>query len=311
MHLPLLAERMAGVKILCAGASGFLGSALATELASAGHDVHRLVRREPTGDAEHRWDPESESVDAGLVADFDVVVNLAGAPIAHWPWTAHWRNEILQSRVHTTGTLARAIAEAASPPVFVVASGMAIHGGDRGSEWLDESSSEGTSFLADVVRAWEAAAEPVRVVGGRVVHLRTGVVADRGGGVMRPILPIFRAGLAGRLGTGRQYFSIISLRDWVGAVRFLIDRGDCAGAFNLVGVQPPTNAEFTRALAAKLRRPAVLWVPETPMRLALGGLADELLGSLRMRPARLVAAGFQHRDRDLDAVLDAALAASR
>lgn len=296
------------MRILVAGASGFLGTALVAALASAGHDVHRLVRREPAGDDEHRWDPDGDDVDAALVAGVDVVVNLAGAPIAHWPWTARWRQEILQSRVRTTATLARAIAAAQSPPAYVVASGMALHGADRGSEELDESGSDGTGFLADVVRAWEAAADPARNAGARVVHLRTGVVADRGGGALRLMLPVFRAGLGGRLGSGRQYFSLISLRDWVAAAQFLVEHPDCAGPYNLVGVQPPTNAEFTRALAAKLHRPAVLWVPQLPLRLVLGGLADELLGSLRMRPARLVEAGFRHRDRDLDAVLDAALA---
>lgn len=297
------------MKILLAGASGFLGTALRTELTAAGYDVHRLVRREPAAADEHRWDPDSAAVDADLVAGCDVVVNLAGAAIAHWPWTARWREEILASRVRTTGTLARAIAQAPSPPTFVVASGMAIHGNDRGSQWLDETSSEGAGFLADVVRAWESAADPARAAGARVVHLRTGVVADRRGGALRLMLPAFRAGLAARVGSGRQYFSVISLRDWVGAVRFLIEHGDDAtGPFNLVGVDPPTNAEFTKALAAKLHRPAVLWVPQTPLRLALGGLAGELLGSLRMRPTRLVDAGFEHRDRDLDAVLDVALA---
>jgi uncharacterized protein (TIGR01777 family) len=295
------------VKILLAGASGFLGTALRAELATAGHEVHRLVRREPSGADEHRWDPDGGEVDSALVAGCDVVVNLAGAPIAHWPWTATWREQILRSRVRTTSTLARAIAEAPKPPAFVVASGMAIHGGDRGAEWLDESSSTGTGFLADVVRAWEAAAHPARTAGARVVHLRTGVVAHRTGGALRVMLPIFRAGLAARLGSGRQYFSLISLADWVGAVRFLIEHSACEGHYNIVGLDPPTNAEFTRALAAKLHRPAVLWVPAAPMRLALGGLAGEVLGSLRMRPARLVDAGFAHRDRDLDAVLDAAL----
>lgn len=295
------------MKILIAGASGFLGTALRTELATAGHEVHQLVRREPSGADQHRWDPDSGEVDSTLVAGCDVVVNLAGAPIAHWPWTARWREQILQSRVRTTATLASAVAEAPSPPALVVASGMAVYGSERGAEWLDESSSTGTGFLADVVRAWEAAADPARAAGARVVHLRTGVVADRTGGALRLMVPVFRAGLAARLGSGRQYFSLISLRDWVGAVRFLIEHADCEGRFHIVGLDPPTNAEFTRALAAKLHRPAVLWVPATPMRLALGGLAEELLGSLRLRPTRLVDAGFVHRDRDLDAVLDAAL----
>jgi hypothetical protein len=295
------------VKILLAGASGFLGTALRAELATAGHDVHRLVRREPAGSDEHRWDPDGGEVDSTLVAGCDAIVNLAGAPIAHWPWTARWREQILQSRVRTTATLATAIAEAPTPPAFVVASGIAVYGSERGSEWLEESSSTGTGFLADVVKAWEAAADPARAAGARVVHLRSGVVAHRTGGALRLMIPVFRAGLAGRLGSGRQYFSLLSLRDWVGAVRFLLEHAECQGAYNVVGLDPPTNLEFTRALAAKLHRPALLWVPATPMRLAMGGLAEELLGSLRMRPARLVEAGFVHRDPDLDAVLDAAL----
>lgn len=296
------------MRILVAGASGFLGTALCAELGDSGHDVHRLVRREPSGDDEHRWDPDRGQLDQSMVGGFDIVVNLAGAPIAHWPWTAAWRQEILESRVRTTSTLARAVATAPTPPVLVVASGMAVHGADRGAEWLDESSSQGEGFLADVVRAWEAAADPARDAGARVVHLRTGVVAHRSGGALKLMLPAFKLGVAGRIGPGTQYFSVISLRDWVGAVRFLVETDSCEGRYNLVGLDPPTNAAFTKALAAKLHRPARLWVPQAPLRLALGGLADELLGSLRMRPARLVEAGFQHRDRDLDAVLDSALA---
>lgn len=295
------------MRVLIAGASGFLGGALCAELAAAGHDVHRLVRREPAGEDEHRWDPDAGEVSSELVAGVDAVVNLAGSPIASWPWTRARRQEILQSRVRTTGTLARTIAEAPAPPAFVVASGIAIYGGDRGAEELDESSSGGAGFLADVVRAWEAAADPARAAGGRVVHLRTGVVAHRGGGALKLMLPVFRLGLGGRLGSGRQYFSLISLRDWVAAVRFLLEDPTAEGPFNLVGPAPPTNAEFTRALAARLHRPAVMWAPERPLRLVLGGLANEVLGSLRIRPTRLVQAGFAHRDTDVDSVLAAAL----
>jgi uncharacterized protein (TIGR01777 family) len=295
------------MKILIAGASGFLGGALRAELTAAGHDVHRLVRREPAGADEHRWDPDVGEVSSELVAGVDAVVNLAGSPIAQWPWTTARRQEILQSRVRTTGTLARAIAEAPTPPAFVVASGIAIYGGDRGAEELDESSSVGTGFLADVVRAWEAAADPARAAGGRVVHLRTGVVAHASGGALKLMLPVFRLGLGGRLGSGRQYFALISLRDWVAAVSFLLEHPGAEGPFNLVGPEPPTNADFTRALAGRLRRPAVMWAPERPLRLVLGGLANELFGSFRIRPTRLVEAGFQHRDRDVDSVLQAAL----
>lgn len=296
------------MKVLVAGASGFLGTALCSELRDARHDVHRLVRAGPRSPDEHRWDPDTGDVDVDLIASADVVVNLAGAPIAHWPWTVSYREQILQSRVRTTGLLARAIADAGTTPAYVVASGMAIHGEDRSSEWLDESSSTGSGFLADVVRAWEQAADPARTAGARVVHLRTGVVLDRRGGALGVMLLPFRLGLAARLGSGRQYFSVISRADWVAAARFLVEREEASGAYNLVGLEPPTNAEFTRALAKALHRPAFLRVPAAPMRLVLGGLAGEVLGSLRMRPTRLVEAGFAHRHRDVEAVVAAALA---
>lgn len=296
------------MRIVAAGTSGFLGTPLRAALAEAGHDVHQLVRRQPGNAAEHRWDPDAGEVDTDLVATADVVINLAGAPIARWPWTASYREELLRSRVRTTGLLARCIADADTPPAYVVASGMAIHGEGRGSEWLDESSSDGSGFLADVTRAWEQAADPARAAGARVVHLRTGVVLDRSGGALKIMLPPFKLGIAGKLGSGRQYFSVISRSDWVAAAQFLVEHDDCSGPYNLVGLQPPTNAEFTRTLARALHRPAGLWVPAAPLRLALGGLAGEVLGSLRMRPTRLVEAGFEHRHRDVDAVVEAALA---
>lgn len=296
------------MRIVVAGSSGFLGTPLRTALTDAGHEVHQLVRREPGNAGEHRWDPDHGEVDTDLVASADVVINLAGAPIAHWPWTASYREQLLRSRVRTTGLLARTIADAGTTPAYVVASGMAIHGEGRGAEWLDESSSSGSGFLADVVRAWEQAADPARAAGARVVHLRTGVVLDRSGGALKTMLPPFKLGVAGRLGSGQQYFSVISRADWVAAVQFLVSRDDCSGVYNLVGLEPPTNAEFTRTLARALRRPAALWVPATPLRLVLGGLAGELLGSLRMRPTRLVEAGFEHKHRDVGAVVDAALA---
>jgi len=296
------------VRIVAAGTSGFLGTPLRAALVEAGHEVHQLVRREPDGEGQHQWDPDAGEVDADLIAGADVVINLAGAPIAHWPWTASYREQILHSRVRTTALLARSIADAGTTPTYLVGSGMDIHGEGRGSEWLDESSSAGSGFLADVVRTWEQAADPARVAGARVVHLRTGVVLDRHGGALKTMLPAFRLGLAGRLGSGRQYFSVISRADWVAAAQFLVQHDECSGAYNLVGVEPPTNAEFTRTLARALHRPAVLWVPETPLRLVLGGLAGEVLGSLRMRPTRLVEAGFEHRHRDVESVVEAALA---
>lgn len=295
------------MRVVAAGASGFLGTPLRAALADAGHEVHQLVRRQPGNAGEHRWDPDTGEVDADLIASADVVVNLAGAPFVQWPWTARRREEIFRSRVTTTGLLARTIADVGTRPAFVAGSGISLYGDDRGSEWLDESSGAGDGFLADVVGAWEAAADPAREAGARVVHLRTGVPLGRAGGALRPMLLPFRLGIAGRIGSGRQYFSVMSLPDWVAATLFLIERPDSHGAYNLVGLHPPTNAEFTQALAAHLHRPAVLWAPAPAMRLVVGRLATLVLGSLRARPTRLVEAGFEHRHRDVDSVVAAAL----
>lgn len=296
------------MRVVVAGASGFLGTALRVQLRAHGHDVVTLVRSGGGSATQSLWDPYAGKVDDALISSADAVVNLAGAPIAHWPWTNSYRDTILASRVSTTATLAGAIARAATPPALVVASGMAIYGPDRGSEELDESSVHGAGFLADVVRQWEAAADPARTAGARVCHLRTGVVIDGRGGALKLMLPAFRLGLAGRLGSGRQYFSVISLADWVAAATFLVEHPECEGPYDLVGLEPPTNAQFTAALAKALHRPAVLRVPALPLRLVLGQLSADLLGSLRVRPTRLVEAGFEHRHRDVDAIVAAALA---
>lgn len=295
------------MRYVIAGSSGFLGTALRARLVEAGHDVTRLVRRPATSASESTWDPYAGAVDRALIADADVVVNLAGANLARWPWTAAYRRRILDSRTQTTGTLATAIAAAPAPPTFVVAAGVARYGTDRGDEVLTEESSDGTGFLPDVVRAWEAAADPARAAGARVCHLRTGLVLDRAGGALRSMLLPFRLGLGGRVGSGGQYFPVISLPDWLDAAILVAEQPECSGAYNLVGPVPTTNAEFTRALAAALHRPALLRVPVFAMRRILGDLAEELVGSRRVLPERLVAAGFQHRHPDIDAIIAAGL----
>jgi len=290
-----------------AGSSGYLGTALRDRLAQEGHDVVRLVRGPSATPSESTWDPYAGEVDQAVVGGADVIVNLAGAPIARWPWTATHRQSILRSRVVTTATLARAVAAAASPPAFLAGSGVARYGADRGDEVLTESASDGDGFLADVVRAWEDAAQPAVAAGARVCHLRTSVVLGPGGGAFSLLSLPFRLGLGGRLGSGRQWFSAVSLGDWARAVLFLAADDRASGPYNIACPEPATNADFTQVLAAALHRPAKLSVPAAALRATLGGLAAQVLGSLRVVPQRLTAAGFGFDQPDLPAVVRAAL----
>ena len=295
------------MRFLIAGSSGFLGTALRDRLAREGHEVVRLVRGGAATPSESSWDPYAGQVDSAVVAAADVVVNLAGAPVARWPWTAAYREQIRRSRVVTTATLARAVASAPTPPVLLSGSGVNRYGDDRGTELLTERSSDGTGFLAGVVREWEAATEPAAAAGARVCHLRAGAVLDRGGGAF-PLMSLpFRLGAGGRIGSGQQYVSTISRHDWARAVLFLATNAGAAGAYNLTCPQPTTNAEFTRALAGALHRPAVLRVPAPVLRATLGGLAGTILGSLRVVPQRLTEAGFRFDHPDVDAVIGAAV----
>ncbi len=279
------------MRIMIAGSSGFLGSALVSSLRDEGHHVTRLVRREPRGD-EARWDPYSGKLVTELLHDVDAVVNLAGAPFVHWPWTASYKRSILESRVRTTTTLADSIADLVDKPVLVNASGADFYGDDRGDDRLDETAPTGQGFLAEVVRQWEAATTSASEAGARVVNLRTSAVLDKRGGPIKVMGIPFRLGIGGRVGNGRQWFPSISLPDWLSAVNRLISDDSMHGPYNLSGPQPVTNAEFTRILAAQLHRPAVLVAPAGPLRFVLGGLATVVIGSRRVLPARLLEAGF-------------------
>lgn len=293
---------------LLAGASGFLGAAWAESLASRGHTVHRLVRREPRGPEESRWDPSAGTIDLTVVDSADVVANLAGAPLAHWPWTPSYKRVFTESRVATTRTLAEAVARSERKPALVAQNGVAGYG-DRGAEVVDETTpTDGRSFLAEVARQWEAATEPARAAGARVVVMRTGVVLDRRGGALKSMLPIFKAGLGGRFGSGEQYLATISLADWVSAASYLAQDGSTSGAYNLTGPDTTTNAEFVAELGRQLGRPTRAWVPATPLR-ALGGIAgEELLSSARVEPRRLTASGYAFAHTDLQDRVAAALA---
>lgn len=297
------------MRVVVAGSSGLIGSALVELLRSEGADVVRLVRRAPTHPEEQRWDPERGELDPAVLAGADVVVNLAGAGVGDKRLTAARKQIVLSSRTTGTALLARTIAGMDAPPPVLLQGSASGAYGDRGEEVLTEESSHGDTFLAGVVRAWEDAASPAvddpRV---RVAFLRTGIVLTPGGGALGPLLPLIRFGLGGPLGSGRNYWAWITLEDEVRAIRHLMDV-PVSGPVNLVAETVP-SIEVIRALAGVLHRPAVLPVPGFALRLVLGEFADEILSSQRIVPARLDASGFVHRHRQIEdaarAVLDGA-----
>jgi hypothetical protein len=292
------------MRIAITGASGLLGSALVPALRRDGHSVLRLVRREPRTDDELRWDPARHELDPHALDDVDAVVHLSGAGIGDKRWTKAYKRELVDSRLDSTTTIATALA-AAAPRRRVLLSGSGVNWyGDTGDTEVDETAPNGTGFLAELVRAWEGATRPAEAAGVRVVHLRTAPVFAPSGGLLSPIRMLFRAGLGGRLGSGRQYMPWISLTDWVDAARFLLTADDIRGPVNMVAPAQVTNAEFTRSLASALHRPAVFPVPAFALRTALGDLADEgALISLRVAPRVLTDHGFTFHHRDVDEAL--------
>ncbi|MEU0970309.1 TIGR01777 family oxidoreductase [Streptomyces sp. NPDC005917] len=279
-------------RIAVAGASGLIGNALVRSLRADGHEVVRLVRRAGHGTDEVCWDPQGQYVDAAGLAGCDAVVNLAGAGIGDRRWTPAYKREIRDSRVLGTAALAEAVAALEQPPrVFVSGSAMGIYG-DTGDRVVDEDAPPGDGFLPSLCVEWEEAAAPAREAGVRTVFVRTGLVVARGGGAWGRLFPLFEAGLGGRLGDGRQYWSFIALHDEVAAIRFLMDTEGLAGPFNLTAPHPLTNREITAAMARVLRRPALFPVPSPALRLALGEMAGDVLGSQRVVPKRLLESGF-------------------
>jgi hypothetical protein len=287
-----------------------LGSALRTALLKRRTSLVQLVRREPAGREELQWDPTAASPIARKEAleGLDAAIHLSGANLFAHRWTAEYRREIMATRVDSTRALATVLAGLRQPPrALLVASATGIYG-DCGDEILEESSAPGTGFLADVCRAWEEASQPAMSAGIRVAHLRFGVVLSPGSGALAQMLPIFRLGLGGRLGSGRQWISWIGLPDLVAAVPFILESNLLAGPVNLTSPHPVTNAVLTRTLAHELHRPALLPVPAFALRLALGPVADEaLLVSARVLPRKLVDAGFEFVHPRLQDTLAAAL----
>ncbi|MBI5835584.1 MAG: TIGR01777 family protein [Armatimonadetes bacterium] len=292
--------------ILLTGASGLIGTALTAHLAAAGHTVLPL-RRSARQAGQRCWEPAAGRLDPDAFDGVEAVVHLAGESVAG-RWTAARRAAIVESRVVGTRLLAAGMAaEPTRPRVLVSASAVGYYG-DRGDELLTESSTPGSGFLADVAVQWEAAADDARAAGIRVVHPRFGVVLSSLGGALPRMLPPFRLGLGGPLGSGRQFMPWISLRDATRALAHLLDSEDVAGPVNLVAPEAVTNGEFSRALAAALGRPALGWVPAAALRLALGQMAVEmLLGSQRVQPAALLASGFAHADPILRPALNSVL----
>ena len=295
---------------LVSGASGLLGTALRQALAAGSLPVLQLVRRPPEGSNQLQWNPAAEPSVANPQAleGLAGVIHLAGANVAAHRWTAAYKREIAASRIDSTRALAATLARLSRPPqVLVVASATGFYG-NRAAELLDETSSPGSGFLAGVCQKWEAAAQPAVDAGIRVVHLRLGVVLGPGPGALAAMLPLFRLGLGGRLGNGRQWMSWISLPDAVAATLFVLRTPALAGPGHLTPPNPVPTAPLTRALARALRRPAILPPPAFALRLALGPMADEaLLASARVFPSRLLTSGFRFEHPTVAQALAAAL----
>lgn len=285
-------------RILISGASGLIGKALTAALENRGGQVFRLVRREPRDAHELCWDP-MQAIPPQLISGFDAVIHLSGETVAG-RWSESKKRRVRNSRVVSTRNLATALAKAEKPPqTFLCASAIGYYGG-RGEEVLTEDSPHGEGFLAEVSRVWEEATQPALQRGIRVVNLRIGVVLSRDGGALKQMLLPFHLGLGGRIGSGRQWFSWIHIDDLVTAVLHILDTAGLTGPINMVSPNPVTNAEFTKALAKAVRRPAILPVPAFVLRLGFGEFAEEgLLSSARVSPRKLLDSGFHFNNPDL------------
>jgi uncharacterized protein (TIGR01777 family) len=297
------------MRILMAGASGLLGTPLADRLRTAGHDVTRLVRRPARAADEVTWQPSQGRLDPAVVAAADAVINLAGAGIGDKRWTARYKSLLRSSRVDSAGTIARTIQQlpdADRPRTLLQASAIGWYG-DTGDREVTEEEPAGSTFLADLCRVWEAAARPAEDAGTRVVPMRTGLLLDPAGGLLKSLLPLFKLGGGAKIGAGRQWMSCVTLPDWLAAAEFLLDAGDVAGPVNMVGPRPVTNAEFTKALGRAVHRPALLMIPGAAVQIAVGEVGGEIRRSQRVLPAALERAGFRFTYPDIDSALRAAL----
>ena len=275
-------------RIAITGTSGLIGSALVGYLKSEGHTVQRLVRRATVAPDEIQWDPKTGYVDIEALRGVDAVIHLAGVGVGDKRWTKRFKSEILNSRLLGTTAIANAVAEV-KPQVFISASAIGWYG-DSGNRAVVESDSVGNDFLAAVCREWEGAADLAGDV--RTVKLRTGLVLDPTGGALGRMLPLFRFGLGGKLGSGKQWWSWITLHDVIRAIVFTLEK-NVSGPVNLTSPNPVTNQEFTAALSRAMKRPALFPAPAIALKIALGGFSSEVLGSKKVMPNALTDAGFK------------------
>jgi uncharacterized protein (TIGR01777 family) len=274
-------------RIAISGSSGLIGTALVGHLKSEGHTVQRLVRRAPVAADEVQWDPQTGFVDLTALAGVDAIIHLAGVGVGDKRWTKKYKSEILNSRLLGTTTIAKAVAEL-KPQVFISASAIGWYG-ESGNRAVVETDRVGDDFLAAVCREWESAADLAGNV--RTVKIRTGLVLDPTGGALGKMLPLFRLGFGGKLGSGKQWWSWITLHDQIRAIVFALEN-PIAGAVNVTSPNPVTNQEFTSALARALHRPALFPAPAIALKIALGGFSSEVLGSKKVIPHVLQEAGF-------------------
>lgn len=287
--------------VLVSGSTGLIGTALVSALEERGDRVVRLVRSGGGGRDAVRWDPSAGTIEAEGLEGIDAVVHLAGEGIADGRWTAQKKARIMESRRQGTGLLARALAGMRTPPRVMVSASAIGYYGDRGNELLRETSTPGDLFLSGVCVEWERAADPAREAGIRVVHPRIGIVLTLKGGALRQTLPIFKLGLGGKIGSGRQYWAWVSLDDVVGAMVHAIEDESLEGPVNVVAPDPPTNAEYTKVLGSVLNRPTIFPLPAPAAKLMLGEVADELLlPSARVEPAKLKETGYDYRHPELE-----------
>ena len=289
------------MKIAIAGSSGLIGQALVDSLREDGHEVLRLVRRPSVAATEVTWDPDSGTIDLEKLVGTQILINLAGAGVGDRRWSKKYKNLIHSSRVNSTRTISK-VATQIKPEVLINASAIGWYG-DTSDREVNENAPVGHGFLAEVVRDWEVETRIAQDAGIRVVRIRTGLVVAKNGGAWAKLLPIFKLGFGGKLGSGKQYWSFISLRDEIAAIKFLIANPQISGPVNLTAPNPATNSQVTKAMGKVFRRPTFFLVPAFILKLVLGEFSIEVLGSTRVKPSVLLDHGFVFSDPEITSAL--------